>query len=195
MAFGIVGSNFNINLALQALNEMNKTHTLARPEIVTLENNKATISLGEEIPYATISSAGTQIQFKDALLRLEVTPSVIRERIAGGLEQTKIKMVVVVENNNRGTEVNLGQSGTPPAINKRKAETLVLMNEGERLVIGGVTTTTSTNTVRKVPSLGDIPVLGWLFKAKSDSAEGRELVVFVTPSVLRPTVAGSAPRK
>ena len=69
------------------------------------------------------------------------------------------------------------------------------MNEGERLVIGGVTTTTSTNTVRKVPSLGDIPVLGWLFKAKSDSAEGRELVVFVTPSVLRPTVAGSAPRK
>jgi len=195
MAFGIVGSNFNINLALQALNEMNKTHTLARPEIVTLENNKATISLGEEIPYATISSAGTQIQFKDALLRLEVTPSVIRERIAGGLEQTKIKMVVVVENNNRGTEVNLGQSGTPPAINKRKAETLVLMNEGERLVIGGVTTTTSTNTVRKVPSFGDIPVLGWLFKAKSDSAEGRELVVFVTPSVLRPTVAGSAPRK
>src|SRR5262249_24358613 len=154
----------------------------------TVENNKAAISLGEEIPYATVSSAGTQIQFKDALLKLEVTPSVIRERIAGR-EQTRIEMVVVVENNNRGQEVNLGQGGTPPAINKRKAETLVLMNEGERLVLGGVTTSTSTNTVRKVPAMGDIPVLGWLFKAKSDSVEGRELVVFVTPSVLRSMVA------
>ncbi len=66
IAFGIVGSNFNINLALQALAELGKTRTLARPEIVTVENNKASISLGEEIPYATVSSAGTQIQFKEA---------------------------------------------------------------------------------------------------------------------------------
>ena len=192
-AFGIVGSNFNINLALQALNELDKTHTLARPEIVTVENNKATISLGEELPYATVSSAGTQIQFKEALLKLEVTPTVIREKITGGRENTKIKMVVVVENNDRGADVNLGTNGTPPAINKRKAETIVLMNEGERLVIGGVTTALNQNTVRKVPGMGDIPVLGWLFKAKSDSAQGRELVVFVTPSVLKPMLAGSVP--
>src|SRR5213078_1986668 len=68
LAFGIVGRTFNINLALQALATQGKTRTLARPEIVTVENNKATMSLGEEIPYATISSAGTQIQFKEALL-------------------------------------------------------------------------------------------------------------------------------
>ncbi|HMF10137.1 MAG TPA: hypothetical protein VKJ00_13435, partial [Thermoanaerobaculia bacterium] len=195
LAFGIVGNTFDINLALQALNEMGKTHTLARPEIVTVENNKATISLGEEIPYATISSAGTQIQFKDALLRLEVTPTVIRERMAGGQESNKIKMVVVVENNDRGEVVNLGQSGTPPAINKRKAETLVLMNEGERLVIGGVTTATNQNTIRKVPMMGDMPVLGWLFKSRADSSQGRELVVFVTPSVLKTMVAGSPVRQ
>src|SRR4029450_9919770 len=70
IAFGIVGTNFNINLALQALENQGKTPTLARPEIVTVENAKAEISLGEEIPYATVSSAGTQIQFKEAVLKL-----------------------------------------------------------------------------------------------------------------------------
>src|SRR6266403_2814495 len=82
IAFGIVGTRFNINLALQALAQIGKTRTLAHPEIVTVENNKATFSLGEEIPYATVSSAGTQVQFKEAVLRLEVTPTVIRESIA-----------------------------------------------------------------------------------------------------------------
>ncbi len=69
------------------------------------------------------------------------------------------------------------------------------MREGERLVIGGVTTTLNSNTVRKVPILGDIPVLGWLFKQKEDFEQGRELVVFVTPSVLRATVAAPAAGK
>jgi type IV pilus assembly protein PilQ len=179
VTFGLIGARYNINLALQALNERGKTRTLARPEIVTVENNKATMSLGEEIPFATVSSAGTQIQFKEALLRLEVTPTVIREPTGN-----KIKMVVVVENNDRGATVNLGASGSPPAINRRKAETQVLVNEGERLVIGGVMTNRQASTVRKVPILGDIPVLGWLFKSKEDSETGRELVVFVTPTIL-----------
>jgi len=184
IAFGIIGTNWNINLALQALATQGKTRTLARPEIVTVENNKAEISVGEEIPYATVSSAGTQIQFKDALLKLQTTPTVIRTKV-DGKEEIKIKLVVVVENNSRGDVVNLGQSGSPPAINKRKADTLVLLNEGERLVIGGVTQTITQNTVRKVPFLGDIPFLGWLFKQKESFEQGRELVVFLTPSVLK----------
>jgi type IV pilus assembly protein PilQ len=184
IAFGIIGTNWNINLALQALATQGKTRTLARPEIVTVENNKAEISLGEEIPYATVSSAGTQIQFKEALLKLATTPTVIRAK-TDGREETKIKLVVVVENNSRGDVVNLGTSGQPPAINKRKADTLVLLNEGERLVIGGVTQTTNQNTIRKVPYMGDIPVLGWLFKQREGFEQGREMVVFLTPSVLR----------
>ena len=184
IAFGIIGTNWNINLALQALASMGKTRTLARPEIVTVENNKAEISLGEEIPYATVSSAGTQIQFKDALLKLATTPTVIRARV-DGRDETKIKLVVVVENNSRGDVVNLGSSGSPPAINKRKAETLVLLNEGERLVIGGVTTSTNQNTIRKIPYLGDIPFLGWAFKQREIFEQGREMVVFLTPSVLK----------
>ncbi|MGH7392709.1 MAG: secretin N-terminal domain-containing protein, partial [Candidatus Rokuibacteriota bacterium] len=187
IAFGLVGSRFNINLALQALASQGKSRTLARPEIVTVENNKAVMSLGEEIPYATISSAGTQIQFKEALLKLEVTPTVIREGDA-----TRIKMIVVVENNQRGDVVNLGNAGTPPAIARRKAETQVLIKEGDRLIIGGVTTTFSQNTVRKVPVFGDIPLFGWLFKQREDFETGRELVVFITPSVLRAVDASAS---
>ncbi len=188
IAFGIIGTNFNINLALQALASQGKTRTLARPEIVTVENNKASVSLGEEIPYATVSSAGTQIQFKEALLKLDVTPTVIRERL-NTQEIRKIKMVVVIENNSRGDVVNLGSGGTPPAINRRKAETQVLIREGERLVIGGVTQSVTASTVRKVPVLGDIPLFGWLFKQKETFETGRELVVFVTPVLLRTDAA------
>jgi len=193
IAFGIIGTNWNINLALQALATLGKTRTLARPEIVTVENNKAEISLGEEIPYATVSSAGTQIQFKEALLKLSTTPTVIRAQV-GGREDTKIKLVVVVENNSRGEVVNLGSSGAPPAINKRRADTLVLLNEGERLVIGGVTQTVNSTTTRKVPFLGDIPFLGWAFKQRENFETGRELVVFLTPSVLKGTSQAMIPK-
>ena len=187
IAFGIVGTRLNINLALQALSQQGKTRTLARPEIVTVENNKAIMSLGEEIPYATISSAGTQIAFKEALLKLEVTPTVIRED-----DISKIKLIVVVENNSRGDVVNLGSAGQPPAINKRRAETQVLIKEGDRLIIGGVSTGVNQNTVRKVPYLGDLPLFGHLFRIRENFETGRELVVFLTPSVLRAAMAGGA---
>src|SRR5215475_2005149 len=149
IAFGLVSSNFNVNLALQALATQGKTRTLARPEIVTVENSKATISLGEEIPYATVSSAGTQIQFKEAVLKLDVLPTVLREQIGPNVV-TKIKMLVVVENNSRGENINPGGGTTVPVINRRKAETQVLIKEGERLVIGGVTQAASSTNVRKV---------------------------------------------
>ena len=153
-------------------------------EIVTVENSKASVTLGEEIPYATVSSAGTQIQFKEAVLKLEVTPTVIREKI-GGEDITKIKMVVLVENNSRGDTLSPAPGVSVPLINRRKTETQVLMREGERLVIGGVTQSVQQNTVRKVPLFGDIPVLGWLFKQRENFETGRELVVFVTPTILK----------
>ncbi|MBI3629218.1 MAG: AMIN domain-containing protein [Candidatus Rokubacteria bacterium] len=180
-SFGIIGTRFNINLALQALAEQQKTRTIARPEVVTVENNKATIALGREIPYATVSSAGTQVQFRDAVLQLQVTPVVI---IEGPV--TKVKLTILVENNEQGTDTAAG-----PTIIKRRAETQVLVKEGEHLVIGGVGTATESKSVRKVPLFGDIPLLGWLFKQRGDRETSSELVVFITPSVLKqglPTV-------
>ncbi|PYN83705.1 MAG: hypothetical protein DMD96_01435 [Candidatus Rokuibacteriota bacterium] len=190
IAFGITGSRYNVNLALEALRLLSKTRTLARPEVVTVENGTASISLGEEIPYATVSSAGTQIQFKEAVLRLDVVPTVIREG-----DITKIKMKVTIENNSRSnTTVNLGTTaGAPPVINKRRAQTEVLIKEGERLVIGGVTTNLDSDETRKVPLFGDIPVLGWLFKTTASQTTGRELVVFITPSVLKVDTAQALP--
>jgi type IV pilus assembly protein PilQ len=193
IAFGFTSSRYNVNLALEALRLLSKTRTLARPEVVTVENGTATISLGEEIPYATVSSAGTQIQFKEAVLRLDVVPTVIREG-----DITKIKMKVTIENNSRSnTTVNLGTTaGAPPVINKRKAQTEVLIKEGERLVIGGVTQNLDQDETRKIPLFGDIPVIGWLFKQTASQTTGRELVVFITPSVLNPTpVAPTTPKK
>ena len=181
LAFGIIGSRLNLNLALEALRSEGKTRTLARPEVVTVENNKAAVSLGEEIPYATISSAGTQIQFKEALLKLEVTPTVVRE-----IDHNRIKMKVLVENNSRGTTtIDLGSAGAPPVIVRRKAETEVLIREGERLVIGGVTNNEATEQTRKVPLFGDVPVLGWLFKQTGEQNRATELVVFITPTIIR----------
>src|SRR4029434_10717197 len=81
IAFGIIGTNWNIHLALQALVTLGETRTLARREVVSIENSLAVISLGEEIPYATVSSAGTQIQFKEALLKLATIPTAIRARM------------------------------------------------------------------------------------------------------------------
>jgi type IV pilus assembly protein PilQ len=191
IAFGIVGTNFNVNLALQALAQLGKTRTLAHPEIVTVENNKAAFTLGEEIPYATVSSAGTQVQFKEAVLRLEVTPTVIRESV-DGKEIRKVKLSVIVENNSRGDVISPAPGVSVPIINRRKAETQVLVREGSRLVIGGVTQNVQQKTVRKVPIMGDIPMLGWLFKQREDFETGRELVVFLTPSILRTDGAQAA---
>src|SRR6059036_1891823 len=181
IAFGIMGGKFNVNLVLDALEELQKTTSLAKPEVVTVENAKAAISLGSEIPYATVSSAGTQVQFKEALLKLEVTPTVIWE--LGDV--TRVKMVVNVENNSQGALVPT-TGGTVPSINRRSATTQVVVKEGETLAIGGIRQRDVTETVSKVPFFGDIPVLGLLFRSKSRQTDpNRELVVFITPYVLK----------
>src|SRR2546423_10386295 len=100
--------------------------------------------------------------------------------------------MVSVETNSRGAVATFGASpGRPAAINKKRGETEVLIKEGERLVIGGVTNSTLIETERKIPLFGDIPFFGWLFKARSNDDKTSELVVFITPSLLR---TSGAPR-
>jgi type II secretory pathway component GspD/PulD (secretin) len=198
-SFGIIGSRMDLNLALEALRVQNRAQSLARPEVVVAENQAAGVSIGEEIPYATISSAGTNIQFKNALLQLAVTPMVIcRDEALAGTRSGgthKIRMQVLVENATRGATVDLGSTlGSPPAINTQKARTEVAMSEGQRLVIGGITQLSNRDQIRKVPLLGDIPVLGWLFKQKGVQDNKRELVVFLTPTVIYQESPQPAPR-
>ncbi len=206
IAFGIVGSRMNLNLALEALRTQDRSQTLARPEAVVAENQKALMKLGEQIPYATVSAAGTQVQFKDAVLQLEVIPTVIcRDEVQGAKNGGfyKLKLAVLVTNDARGPTVNFGtQLGTPPAIDTQKMQTEMAMMEGQRLVIGGVHRTISRAQDRKVPLFGDIPVLGWLFRQKATDDAKRELVIFLTPTVisteapaLTPACAAPAPTR
>ncbi len=189
ISFGIVSGAMNLNLVLDALEADNKATSLAKPEIVTTENHPAKIELGSQIPYATVSSAGTQVQFKDALLRLEVTPTVIRE--SG--EITRVKMVVNVTNDSKGADINTS-SGPVPSINKRTATTQVVVKEGETLAIGGIRQREFRETVQKVPLFGDIPIIGFFFRSKSRTTDpNRELVIFITPYVLKLDVAQAPP--
>src|SRR5205085_6342287 len=174
ISFGIIGTNFNLNLALQALENQTKSRSLSKPEIVTVENAKASIVLGSEIPYATVSSAGTLVQFKDAALRLDVTPTVVYEPN----NVTRIKMKLQVADDSAGDLVNLGGGALVPTINKRRTETEVLVKEGDTLVVGGITQRADTETIRKIPVFGDMPVIGWLFTPKlTQTAPDRALVI------------------
>jgi type IV pilus assembly protein PilQ len=183
---GLIGSNFNLNLAIQALETQNKARTLAEPKAITMENLKATISRGFEVPYVSTPTTGvSQVQFKDALLKLEVTPRVIKE--AGA---TKIRMRVNFENNNPDFTNTVAGN---PSIFKRRQETEVLISEGQRLVIGGVTTDTRNSAFRQVPLFGNIPVLGWLFKSRETNSNSEELIVILTPTVI--SEAGTPPKR
>ncbi len=185
LLLGIIGSNFNINLAIQALEVQGKARTLAEPKTVTVENARATISRGFEVPFVSTPSQGlSQVQFKEALLKLEVTPRVIRDNA-----DTRIRMKVVFENNEPDfSRTVLGN----PSIFKRRQETEVLISQGQRLVVGGVTNDTSSMTTREVPVFGRVPVLGWLFRSRETSKTGEELIVILTPTVLD---AGAAARR
>jgi type IV pilus assembly protein PilQ len=187
LLLGIIGSNFNINLAIQALEVQGKARTLAEPKTVTLENAKAVISRGFEVPFVSTPSQGlSQVQFKEALLKLEVTPRVIRDN-----GDIRIRMKVVFENNEPDFSGQRSVNGNP-SIFKRRQETEVLISQGQRLVVGGVTNDTSAMTTREVPVFGRIPVLGWLFKSRETNKTGEELIVILTPTVLD---AGAAARR
>jgi type IV pilus secretin PilQ/predicted competence protein len=189
IAFGFLSRKININLVLDALEAQNKTTSLAKPELVTVENAQATITLGSEIPYATVSSAGTVVQFKEALLSLDVTPTIIRE--PGDV--TRVKMIVNVENNSQGALVST-TGGDVPSINKRTASTQVIVKEGETLAIGGIRQRQVQENVQKVPFLGNIPIIGFFFRSTARTTDpNREMVVFITPYVLKLDLAQTPP--
>jgi len=177
LLLGLIGSNFNISLAIQALEVQGKARTLAEPKAVTVENAKAVISRGFEVPFTSTPTQGVQqVQFKEALLKLQVTPRLIRENT-----ETKIRIKVVFDNDAPDFTQTVGGN---PSIFKRRQETEVVIGQGQRLVIGGVTNDTNATTVRQVPLLGSIPVLGRLFKSRETNSSGEELIVILTPSVI-----------
>ncbi len=176
ISFGkLTGNLVNLDLRLQLGETEGQTKVIARPKLATLTNTPAHIKQGELIPYETTSQAGTQVQFIDAVLMLEVTPQVTPDG--------SIKMTVKVTRDSRGTFRS--PSMQVPSIDKREAKTEVLVKDGETLVIGGIYESENQESETRIPWLGKIPILGWLFKNKEVYNTKKELLIFITPTLLQ----------
>lgn len=177
--FGKLGGDFALDMRLSAGELLGLTKVIAAPKITTLDKREAKISQGESIPFQTTSLQGTQTTFVDANLELNVTPQITSRDPKE--EGKRILMRV------RATRNAVGARSNPagPSIDRREATTQVIVRDGETMVIGGVFVDTQANNVQGVPYLSRMPVLGWLFKNKSESVGKQELLIFLTPSIIK----------
>jgi type IV pilus assembly protein PilQ len=155
------------------------TKNIASPRVVTGDKTPATIESGVEVPYLQASSSGaTSVAFKKAVLSLVVTPQITPE--------DSVTMKVAVTQDSVGN-IYAGV----PSINTKKVDTQVLVENGGTVVIGGVYTQDESDSTQSVPGLGDIPVLGWLFKQNIQAKSKKELLVFITPKILKDTLGSN----
>jgi type IV pilus assembly protein PilQ len=174
---GKLGS-YLLQLELSAMQTEGKGEVISSPRVITSDQNTATIKQGQEIPYqSTSGNLGTNVQFKEAVLKLDVTPHITPD--------DRILMDLVVNKDNANfAEAVLGQ----PPIDTRSVQTTVLVDNGETVVLGGIFERETSEAREKVPFFGDVPYLGNLFKRREFSDENRELLVFVTPRILKETL-------
>ncbi|MBN2525910.1 MAG: type IV pilus secretin PilQ [Deltaproteobacteria bacterium] len=174
ISLGSISNNANLNLRLSAMEEEGTLRILSSPKILTLDNRQAHIEQGTMIPYSRVSASGVQTSFKEAKLNLTVTPHVT----ADGSVLLDINMTRDEPDFN-----NKGARGDPTIL-KREAKTELLVNDGHTAVIGGIFTRNHGRSYKKVPFFGDIPILGWLFKSRSDSDRRTEMLIFITPTIV-----------
>jgi len=177
-----LGSGNLINLELSALEADARGKVVSSPRVVTGDNQKAAIEQGTEIPYVTPGSANSPatVQFKKAVLRLDVTPQITADG--------RIIMVVEVRKDTVGQYVQLGGGFSVPSIDTKNVVTQISVNNGDTAVIGGIYEETIRNDVTQVPWLGNIPILGYLFKQTGNSSDKAELLIFLTPRIVKDTV-------
>ncbi len=173
ITFGIIKQNFRLDLALSALEVSGNGKVISSPKIVTINNNQAIIQQGVKIPYSTVSASGTQTQFVDATLKLEVTPHITPDRT----------IIMELKATNDTPDFGNAVNGVP-SIASREADTQVLVRDGETAVIGGILQIKRTESVDAVPWFYKIPVLGWLFKKETVKNDNTELLIFITPKIV-----------
>lgn len=182
IAFGLLNTTDTLlGLELSALQSDGLGEVLSTPKVMTGDKQEATIRSGVKLPYKTVSAdSGTNTSFQDAVLELTVTPSITPEGT--------VQMKLVINKDSQGLLTDAGY-----AIDTNQLITNVLVNDGETVVLGGLYEDTKTNSVDKVPVLGDIPFLGKLFQSKSKVENKQELLIFITPKVITdPTAKGAA---
>jgi len=176
-ALGILGNNFIVDLELSAAQAETQANIISSPRVVTANQKEASIEQGVEIPYQQSASSGaTTIQFKKAVLALKVTPQITPDN--------RIIMDLDVRDDSVGNVVVASGGVNVPSINTREIATQVLVNDGQTVVLGGILETTQREDDTKVPYLGDIPVLGHLFKNTSHQDNKDELMIFITPKIV-----------
>lgn len=177
IALAILGRNSLIDLELSALQTEGKGEVISSPRVITANGKQASIEQGRDIPFQNATSSGaTAVQFKKAVLSLNVTPQITPDN--------RVIMDLAVTNDSQGTDVNQAGGGSAPAIDTRKVTTQVLVDNGQTVVLGGIYEQTNNDTTTKVPLLGDVPVLGVLFRTKIKSQNKTELLIFITPKIL-----------
>jgi type IV pilus assembly protein PilQ len=181
LIFGTLGGSF-LEVQLQALQRDGKVNILSSPSITTLDNQTAYTENGERVPYVATTSTGGQVtqevKFEDAVLRLEVTPHVI--------DGKNLKMKIKVKKDEVDTTRTV--QGNPYII-KKQTESTLIVQDGETIVISGLTKQTATLNSTGLPGLKDVPGLGWLFGTDGSSKLFQEVLVFITPHILKMQVA------
>ncbi|VVS92687.1 type IV pilus secretin PilQ [Desulfoluna spongiiphila] len=168
----LTGNTLILDAKLTALETKGTGKIVSSPKVLTLDNKKATIKQGVEIPYQTVEDGDVDIEFKEVELRLEVTPHVTAD--------DRISLQVLIDKNDVGSITD-----GIPGLNTKGVETELIMNDGETIVIGGIIKSNKTFAESAFPVLSQIPVLGWLFKNRTRTEEKQELLVFLTPRVVK----------
>ncbi len=184
LALSILNAGYLLDVELSAMQEESRGEVISNPRVVTTNQREALIKQGKEIGYVTISGGGAaggaatpNVQFKEVVLQLKVTPTIT--------DDNRVFLNMEVKKDEVQRYITLAGYGEIPEINRREVNTAVLVEDGQTVVIGGVYEFTDRSSVSKVPFLGDVPFLGNLFKKRGRNKDKAELLVFVTPKVLR----------
>lgn len=168
----IAGTPFLLNAKLHAMESQGEAKIVSAPKVVTLDNKKAVIKQGISYPYQTVENGEVNVEFKDVDLLLEVTPHVTPD--------SRISMNINITKNDLGDVIAGQQSFTT-----KEAQTELLVNDGDTVVIGGIIKTASRQDLQGIPYLNKVPVLGWLFKAEGSTDQKEELLIFITPRIIQ----------
>jgi type IV pilus assembly protein PilQ len=174
LSLGAINGAFGIDVAITALEKEGKVKILSTPRVTTQNNKQAEVTQGFQVPIQTVQNNTVSVEFKDAALNLLVTP-----QITGA---NTVIMKIVLENGQ--PDFSRAVNGNP-SISTQRAETSVQVADGVMTVIGGILQSTQTDTVDKTPGLGNVPLLGWLFKRTDTRNESQELLIFITPRIIR----------